>query len=445
MTTVPGGANNAIEKQDNGHADPILSYEKGAPGLGCSSQDGRRPHPDPSPKGRDIWQELSSGADPRSMHFGAAHEWRADGVNFQPFSASQSQDRYVIQQIDVNGHQWALTGVFDGHLGDATVEHCAYHLPIIVREFLEEILKKHGDRAIPPPLIADLLSRAMTSFDDAIANDVLELFPGGLSSLSKFSDQQIQHVINDQLYGGINYKKARLCMYGTTALVALIDPDHRNLWIANLGDCQGTVITETSPDEWKIDILTTVHNGDNHLEVRRVKREHPGELDCVRDGRVLGAIAPFRCIGDTPFKQPPEFTRRILYNLYPGYHDKSPWEEFLVRNHTPPYISATPEVTHYALDARWAGSGHPHPPRRYLVLCSDGFADLCGSQHDKVLREWARNGGKRGTAAGAKPQNMALRLLWQALGGDDKHVSSVLEQGKHAYCLDDTSIIVQSI
>lgn len=33
-------------------------------------------------------------------------------------------------------------------------------------------------------------------------------------------------------------KKARLCMYGTTALIALVDPDHQNLWVANVGDCQ---------------------------------------------------------------------------------------------------------------------------------------------------------------------------------------------------------------
>jgi hypothetical protein len=29
-------------------------------------------------------------------------------------------------------------------------------------------------------------------------------------------------------------------MYGTTALVALVDPDHKDLWVANLGDCQAS-------------------------------------------------------------------------------------------------------------------------------------------------------------------------------------------------------------
>ena len=128
---------------------------------------------------------------------------------------------------------------FAGHLGDATVEHAAYHMPIIVRQFLEEITRKHRGRAVPPPLIADVFSSAIQAFDDAIANDVLELFPGGLGAVMKMPDEAIYAILNDHATGGENFKKARLCMYGTTALVALVDPEHENLWLANLGDCQG--------------------------------------------------------------------------------------------------------------------------------------------------------------------------------------------------------------
>jgi pyruvate dehydrogenase phosphatase len=124
-----------------------------------------------------------------------------------------------------------------GHLGDVTVEHVAFHLPIIVRDFLRDALTSDTSCDFTPELIGDLFSRSIVAFDDAIANDVLELF-GGLEGLDNFSDAQIRSIINDQHSGGANWKKARLCMYGTTALVALVDPDHNNLWIANLGDCQ---------------------------------------------------------------------------------------------------------------------------------------------------------------------------------------------------------------
>ncbi|KAF7323311.1 Hexose transport-related protein [Mycena chlorophos] len=118
--------------------------------------------------------------------------------------------------------------------------------------------------------------------------------------------------------GGDNYRKARLCMYGTTALVALTDPDHENLWVANLGDCQAVLVSPKAAEDWDVEFLTKEHNGDNDAEIARVHREHPGEPECVVNRRVLGALAPTRGLGDIPFKQPPAFTRRILYNLAPG-------------------------------------------------------------------------------------------------------------------------------
>lgn len=55
------------------------------------------------------------------------------------------------------------------------------------------------------------------------------------------------------------------------------------------------MVSQTGSEEWKMERLTTDQNGDNQDEVDRVRREHPGEPDCVVDYRVLGAIAPFRC------------------------------------------------------------------------------------------------------------------------------------------------------
>jgi pyruvate dehydrogenase phosphatase len=55
------------------------------------------------------------------------------------------------------------------------------------------------------------------------------------------------------------------------------------------------MVSQTSSEDWNIETLTTNQNGDNEDEIERVRREHPGEPDCVLDQRVLGAIAPFRC------------------------------------------------------------------------------------------------------------------------------------------------------
>ena len=144
----------------------------------------------------------------------------------------------------------------------------------------------------------------------------------------------------------------------------------------------------------------------------------------------------FPGLGDTPFKQPPEFTRRILYNLLPGGHDTSPWEEFLVRNLSPPYITAMPEVTHYPICA----SGKRL--RKYLVLTSDGFTDVCGERQQSVIERWLQ-------CVESPPEgemdNMALQLLWQGLGGDLVGVSKVLTVNLDVPWLDDVSIVVQSL
>ena len=120
------------------------------------------------------------------------------------------------------------------------MEHVAHHLPIIVRDFLRDANEATHTGNYTPESISDLFTKAITAFDDAIAHDVLDLFGGSVDNLNKYTDNKIRQTINDQHEGGTNWRKARLCMYGTTALVALVDPDHRDLWVANLGDCQAS-------------------------------------------------------------------------------------------------------------------------------------------------------------------------------------------------------------
>jgi pyruvate dehydrogenase phosphatase len=308
---------------------------------------------------------------------------------------------------------------------------------------MRKLLQDKPEYIPPPEVIAETFSRAIMAFDDAIAGDVLNLF-GGLEGLKNFSDAEIRAIINDQHNGGVNWKRTRLCMYGTTALVALVDPDHHNLWVANLGDCQAIMVYPAKDSkEWVVDLLTHTHNGYNDAELDRIKKAHPGEPECIVDRRVLGALAPTRCLGDIPFKQPAEFTRRILYNLFPGFHDTSPWEEFLLRNRTPPYITAEPEVIHRRLDEGDFSALHP----RYLILASDGFTDLCEDEGQrKIVDSWAgasySNDRVPDTPNGSK-DNLALRLLRRALGPDDLTVSRTLTLDMDTAWIDDTSIIVQ--
>jgi pyruvate dehydrogenase phosphatase len=408
-----------------------------------------------------------------SLKLGLEGRYKADCINFQPSPTTKTQDRYVVTQLEVDGRLWTFTGVFDGHLGDVTVEHVAHHLPIIVRDFLREANEATHAGNYTPESISDLFTKAIMAFDDAIAHDVLDLFGGSVDKLDNYTDAEIREIMNDQHEGGANWSKARLCMYGTTALVALVDPDNNDLWVANLGDCQAILVTpRQDTKDWDIEVLTVTHNGDNDAELARVREAHPGELECIVDRRVLGALAPTRCFGDIPFKQSPAFTRRILYNLFPGFHNTSPWEEFLVRNITPPYITAEPDIVHRRLDTGHSSGSNSHTPLftnnlpcprrgikkqslpRFLILASDGFSDLCESEgQTRIIENWANSMISRHppeSVTDAKPwsqqDNMALRLLRRIVGGEDRFgVSRVLTLDMEGAWIDDTSIVVQTL
>ncbi|XP_006458642.1 hypothetical protein AGABI2DRAFT_200439 [Agaricus bisporus var. bisporus H97] len=439
-------------------ASATWAYPDDIPGSRCGPEDGPWPRQYRVLSENEVWRELKELAKPHSVVFNNDRGFRADSINFQPSPKTKTQDRHVVTEINIRGQKWNLTGVFDGHLGDVTVEHVSYHLPIIVEEFLQGALEQNPERELTPEYIGDLFSQSILAFDDAIAHDVLDLFGGSVEELEKYSDSEIKEIINDQHLGGANWRKARLCMYGTTALVALVDPEHVNLWVANLGDCQPVLITpdDEGIKDWQIEVLTTTHNGDNDDELDRIRAEHPGEDECILNRRVLGALAPTRCLGDIPFKQPPAFTRRVLYNLFPGFHNTSPWEEFLNRNRTPPYITAKPDVVHRKLRRAHI----VHRPT-FLVLTSDGFSDLCsGEGQTRVLESWARGmmelwslgevgeGGKGGSGRKEDVRgsgNMALRLLRRTIGDDRFAVSKVLTLDMDEAWIDDTAVVVVTV
>jgi pyruvate dehydrogenase phosphatase len=127
----------------------------------------------------------------------------------------------------------------------------------------------------------------------------------------------------------------------------------------------------------------------------------------------------------------------VLYNLHPGFHASSPWEEFLVRNHTPPYISAQADVVHRRL-VRGAHSQH------FLVLCTDGFTDISANgDPERAADEWT---GIVREAIKARGDNLALDLLQGVLGGQDlASVSRALMLELDYPWLDDITIMLLSL
>lgn len=84
-----------------------------------------------------------------------------------------------------------------------------------------------------PDSIRDTLSRAISDFDAGIGQKLLDLFPDPVA-LSEMYSGDIEDIINDD---GPNSETVLRCMRGSTALISIIDPAKKNLWVASLGDC----------------------------------------------------------------------------------------------------------------------------------------------------------------------------------------------------------------
>lgn len=132
----------------------------------------------------------------------------------------------------------SLTFFRTGHSNDKTVDYVSQTLPSSVKLSLHAALDHHDDNlSMSPNAVSMILSDALTRLDDSIRSDFLELFHGDSKSLEQISDMQIREILsggND----GANRELAVRCTQGATAILALVDPSRKNVWVANLGDCQ---------------------------------------------------------------------------------------------------------------------------------------------------------------------------------------------------------------
>jgi pyruvate dehydrogenase phosphatase len=113
--------------------------------------------------------------------------------------------------------------------------------------------------------------------------------------------------------------------------------------------------------------------------------------------------------------------------------DPTPWETFLARNCTPPYISSEPDIVHRRLG-----------PRSFLILATDGLSELFdGAGRADMVAEWAHCVAD---AAKDREKNLALHLLRHALGGEDLvSISQMMTLDMDTPWMDDTTIIVQTL
>ncbi|KAG2361330.1 phosphatase 2C-like domain-containing protein [Suillus spraguei] len=364
-----------------------------------------------------------------------------DSVTFQPCAAyaDLNQDRYSIEEWELPGGVWQFTAVYDGHCGHDTVDYVHERLPSMVRTSLQALLQSTPTTSLKPESVSEVLRSAVRHLDQSIRAELLDFLPH--DHLVKINDIQLNQHISHR-YSEWSAISTR-CTQGSTVLLALSDPLKKNVWILNLGDSIAVLGSRSSSGKWSAMIVNSVHNCNNPSESRRIQQEHPSEQACVRDNRVLGYLAPTRALGDTWLKVPSVYTRRAFALHLQDWLSPRQVAQYAGRILTPPYISDLPEVYHHSLDI----SQH----ETFLILSSDGLQDLYDN-HDTQLSGqemadcWVGLVGHHmhSTTDMDLQSNLALRLLRDAIGGDNAElVSRNLTLEMEDKWMDDITILVQ--
>ncbi|XP_043248958.1 pyruvate dehydrogenase [acetyl-transferring]-phosphatase 1, mitochondrial [Colletes gigas] len=154
-------------------------------------------------------------------------------------------------------------------------------------------------------------------------------------------------------------KTLAVAMSGAVAAVAHIDGPH--LHVAGVGDCQAVLGILSEDDGWSAKLMTVEHNANNRVEVERILLEHPAneKTTAIKMERLLGQLAPLRALGDFRYK----WSKKVLQDVAVPYFGEA---AIPPSYHTPPYLTAKPEVRYHRLT----------PRDKFLIIASDGLWDL---------------------------------------------------------------------
>ena len=246
---------------------------------------------------------------------------------------------------------WMAWGVMDGHAGWQTAEFLEEQLLHFVQRSLQgqvkSSLSNNGEEHVSAELVQSALSQAFVDLDDSIMKAV--------PNASENTDLSLQEKV----------KKLAPAWAGSCALLSVYDPITSTLHVACTGDSRA-VLGQKQDGKWEATPLSVDQTGSNADEIARLNREHPGEDEVVKDGRVLGMIVS-RAFGDSRWKWPLDVQEDVKQRFYGP--SPLPPPKYNVR--TPPYLTAEPVVTSTKID--------PAKPS-FLILATDGLWDMLSSQ-----------------------------------------------------------------
>ncbi|XP_029636696.1 pyruvate dehydrogenase [acetyl-transferring]-phosphatase 1, mitochondrial-like [Octopus sinensis] len=310
------------------------------------------------------------------------------------FESNQLQSNNPIEDRRGNakfiGGPKFLFGVFDGHAGcacaQAISERLYYYIALMISppHLIEKIVHILKDRGLdihstgilnwyrgPHDYVNKELSPMYSKSLVKLANEILALYIEEestiddhlLSAFCRLDQDIVQEALPNYSKNVSNFEAMQIAFSGSCACVAMVDGT--NLYVANTGDCKAVLGVNVGDDQWEAKELSHDHNADNVQECRRLVNSHPNEgTHLIRNGRLLGDLAPLRAFGDVRYKWPARELKHVVKTM--AY--STPYGNNLIpaHYHTPPYLTAEPEVISRRLT----------PKDKFLVLATDGLWEM---------------------------------------------------------------------
>jgi pyruvate dehydrogenase phosphatase len=239
---------------------------------------------------------------------------------------------------------WMFWGVYDGHAGWTTSAKLRQTLINYVARELNTTYKTAlaDSSAISPSTeaIEAAMKKGFMRLDHEIVHE----------SVEKVTKANSKLVAAELLAPALS---------GACALLSFYDSNSKLLRVACTGDSRAVLGRRGASGKWVATPLSVDQTGSNPDEAARIRKQHPGEENAIRNGRILGGLEPSRAFGDASYK----WTRETSERLKQSFFGRTPSN--LLK--TPPYVTAEPVVTTTKIEPE---NGD------FVVMATDGLWEM---------------------------------------------------------------------
>ncbi|CAA9964357.1 hypothetical protein CFE70_006979 [Pyrenophora teres f. teres 0-1] len=239
---------------------------------------------------------------------------------------------------------WMFWGVFDGHSGWVTSAKLRQTLISYVARELNTTYKaavEDPKLQFPTP---DAIDRAIKTGFTKLDNEIVH------ESVKKVRKAQSKVAAAELLAPALS---------GSCALLSFYDSRSKLLRVACTGDSRAILGRRGANGKWTVTPLSEDQTGGTTSEAERLRREHPGEPNVVRNGRILGGLEPSRAFGDAYYK----WSLETNAELKKSYFARTP--SSLLK--TPPYVTAEPIITTTKVEPEKGD---------FVVMATDGLWEM---------------------------------------------------------------------